>query len=122
MGTLLGNVDFVQCSVARANALALSSHSTFDERGQYQKPPTTRLYPVFGPSKSSINGDITAPSLEGFFREVEDDVPWEGKESNRLLWRGDTSGLSARKGVDWTSSHRHRLALSRSPFTARVML
>jgi hypothetical protein len=67
--------------------------------------------PTFGMSSTLLHTDIITPTLEHFRLHIDsiDQIPWEKKTEDRLLWRGRSTGTVAQTGVDWRNSQRHRL-------------
>ena len=43
-------------------------------------------------------------------------VSWEMKKSSKVMWRGDTTGMYARRGSSWRTSQRSRLVLRAHTF------
>ena len=74
--------------------------------------PHTKLYPVFVPSKTMLNGDIPVTPIgrDGRRDDVGNDPAWN-KKSGKLYWRGLSTGLNHDKGAgkNWRHSHRERL-------------
>ncbi|EIW70562.1 beta-1,2-xylosyltransferase 1 [Tremella mesenterica] len=74
--------------------------------------PHTKLFPLFVPSKTTLNGDIPVTPIgrDGRRDDVGPDPAWNRK-SGKLYWRGLSTGLNHDKGAGhlWRQSHRERL-------------
>ncbi|TDL29204.1 hypothetical protein BD410DRAFT_8683 [Rickenella mellea] len=70
--------------------------------------PEVTLVPQFSPCTTKLHRDITVPSLDGWTGDV-DNVSWEEKVDDRLLWRGPPSDVYHSPDTTWVTSHRPRL-------------
>jgi beta-1,2-xylosyltransferase len=74
--------------------------------------PHTKLFPIFVPSKTVLNGDIpiTPVGSDGRRDDVGNDPGWSSK-SGKAYWRGRATGMGHNKGngAKWRQSHRERL-------------
>lgn len=70
------------------------------------------LVPLFTFSKTNLHSDILATPLEQYSTAYkEQNVAWEDKPHNKLLWRGSTTGIEFTKDREWKESQRFRMHL-----------
>nr|ODN93002.1 beta-1,2-xylosyltransferase 1 [Cryptococcus depauperatus CBS 7855] len=92
----------------------MENHGMFLEQKNVdtQPKPHTKLYPIFVPSRTALNGDIpvTPVGRDGRPDDIGHDPEW-GRKSGKLYWRGLATGLRHNKGTGakWRQSHRERL-------------
>lgn len=64
--------------------------------------PDRVMYPVMSMCKSTFNADVLGVSAEAWTEDVGEDPPWEEKKKDKLLWRGKTTGIFHKDGVNWS--------------------
>lgn len=58
-----------------------------------------------------MHGDILSAPIDTFSAPTGKVTPWEKKAHNKVMWRGPTTGMYARRGSTWRTSQRSRLVL-----------
>ncbi|GFZ52429.1 hypothetical protein JCM24511_10202 [Saitozyma sp. JCM 24511] len=71
-------------------------------------PQVAPLTPLFVLSKTTLHADILGVPVEQIVRNIQD-VPWEEKFEERLLWRGSNTGTHFSRETTWRDTHRTRL-------------
>lgn len=72
--------------------------------------PQDYMYPVLAMCTTKLHADVLTVAMEQFVERIEDDLPWDEKTDDRLLWRGSTTGILIREDMPWSISQRMRLA------------
>lgn len=65
--------------------------------------------PIFSMSRWSQSSDVGAVPLEQFHAYLENPPKWQEKKSDKLVWRGSTTGTWFYRDTPWRSSQRVRL-------------
>lgn len=73
-----------------------------------KQPQVGPLRPLFSLSKTNLHSDILGVPTEQYVQDLSV-VPWEERDSGRLLWRGSNTGAYYDEDWHWRSSHRNRL-------------
>ncbi|KAL8281153.1 hypothetical protein RQP46_006511 [Phenoliferia psychrophenolica] len=69
------------------------------------------LYPLFSWSKTSMHADILSAPVGSLLDAAGRVYSWEKKTQSKVMWRGDTTGMYARRGSTWRTTQRSRLVL-----------
>ena len=70
--------------------------------------PQPEIIPQFSYSTTALHQDIRLP-VPPEWEESYDDSEFDQKHDQRLLWRGENSGILSDKARLWKRSHRHYL-------------
>lgn len=76
--------------------------------------PSSEIYPALSLCKTGLHADVLAPVHEGWTEDIGPDPAWEQK-TDRVLWRGSTTGVYAQSGAGameegaWARSQRMTL-------------
>jgi hypothetical protein len=73
--------------------------------------PAAHYIPSFAISTTPLHSDLLAVAPEGFTEQVGYDPEWQDKTSDKLFWRGSTTGAYFANHVPWGLSQRIRLML-----------
>lgn len=75
----------------------------------YEGPrPHRKLIPQFSSSITRMHYDLLPIPPSGWGEE-RSDIPWEDKYDERLLWRGQNTGMMCTPNTRWRQSQRFRL-------------
>ena len=75
----------------------------------YEGPtPHRKLIPQFSSSITRMHYDLLPIPPSGWGEE-RSDIPWEAKYDERLLWRGQNTGMMCTPNTRWRQSQRFRL-------------
>ncbi|KAF7980093.1 hypothetical protein HWV62_39904 [Athelia sp. TMB] len=90
---------------------SLLHHSGQFVSWDYGPPPERLFVPQFSYSSTPLHHDIVtgAPNAWVADTDPKEDLPWEQKVEERLLWRGSTTGMWASADTRWRSQQRVRL-------------
>ncbi|KZO90801.1 glycosyltransferase family 90 protein [Calocera viscosa TUFC12733] len=102
---------FVHSHQAAMDACAHPSlvHTSGLLLGQGRGPQLPELSAlIFGSAKTSLHADVLIVPSEGWVEDVHDDVEWEAKQDERLVWRGSNTGLLHTPENRWEASQRIR--------------
>lgn len=84
-------------------------HGQFLRYDEHPPIPESVLSPQFSHCATSLHRDVAVVHAYGWVDKVSDDVLWEEKLDDRLLWRGSTTGIWHSGETRWRESHRTRL-------------
>lgn len=64
--------------------------------------PAKHVYPILTMSTTNLHSDVLSVAMEAFTENVGNDVEWEDKTDERLLWRGSTTGILFQEDNLWS--------------------
>ncbi|WVF68121.1 hypothetical protein IAT40_002884 [Kwoniella sp. CBS 6097] len=73
-----------------------------------KNPHVEPLTPIFTLSKTGLHADILGVPVEQWVDDIQE-IPWDGKKYDQLLWRGSNTGIYHSTDTPWRGSHRTRL-------------
>lgn len=87
----------------------LRLHSQFLSASPLPPAPEKRFTIQFSNCRTLLHRDVPFASNYGWVESVPEDVPWEEKVDERLLWRGSTTGIQHAEHTLWRPTQRPRL-------------
>jgi hypothetical protein len=86
-------------------------HGQFLSHNEGPSPQDT-MVPEFSYCSTAIHHNIRIPTPYGWMEDIyprSDDLAWDNKQDERLLWRGSNTGMFHNDRTRWQGSHRNFL-------------
>ncbi|KDE09242.1 hypothetical protein MVLG_00562 [Microbotryum lychnidis-dioicae p1A1 Lamole] len=71
------------------------------------------VYPLFAMTSTSMHSDLLVPPIDQYDRPVGNDLRWEEKKRDKIVWRGSTTGADL--NLAWMRDYSQRPRLCRLP-------